>query len=70
MRPPNLRAWLVVAMVVSPMLINFGDKAVLGLAAGPSMRELGLSAAEYVFSSNPNLSRRCGPEFEGTEHVA
>ncbi|MFI0467091.1 MFS transporter [Saccharopolyspora sp. 5N102] len=46
-QPGSVRAWLVVAMVVTLMVINFGDKAVLGLAAGPIMRELGLSAAEY-----------------------
>ncbi|MGW5649564.1 hypothetical protein ACWEV3_22535 [Saccharopolyspora sp. NPDC003752] len=37
-QPGSMRAWLVVAMVVTLMVINFGDKAVLGLAAGPIMR--------------------------------
>ncbi len=34
-------------MVVALMLINFADKAVLGLAADPIMEEFGLTAGEY-----------------------
>jgi MFS family permease len=37
------RAWLVVAMLFLFMLINFADKAVLGLSAVPIMKELGLN---------------------------
>ncbi|MFM0698234.1 MFS transporter [Paraburkholderia sediminicola] len=37
------RAWIVVAMMFLFMLINFADKAVIGLAAVPMMHDLGLS---------------------------
>ncbi|WP_019203724.1 MFS transporter [Tsukamurella sp. 1534] len=41
------RAWAVTLMIVVLMMINFGDKAVLGLAAKPIMAELGLSATQF-----------------------
>lgn len=41
------RAWLIVAMLFLFMLINFADKAVLGLAAVPIMREFGLTHAQF-----------------------
>jgi MFS family permease len=41
------RAWTVTVLLVAFMLINFGDKAVLGLAADPMMDELGMSATQY-----------------------
>lgn len=41
------RAWAVTAMIVVLMVINFGDKAVLGLAAKPIMVELGLNATQF-----------------------
>ncbi|CAG4890316.1 MFS transporter [Paraburkholderia saeva] len=37
------RGWVVVVMMFLFMLINFADKAVVGLAAVPMMRDLGLS---------------------------
>ncbi|MEZ0600880.1 MFS transporter [Paraburkholderia sp. IW21] len=37
------RAWVVVAMMFLFMMINFADKAVIGLAAVPMMHDLGLS---------------------------
>jgi MFS family permease len=47
-RPVSMgRAWAVTVMVVLLMMINFGDKAVLGLAAAPIMKELGISAAQF-----------------------
>lgn len=45
--PPTGRAWLVTALVVVLMMINFGDKAVLGLAAQPIMDELNLTATQF-----------------------
>ncbi|WP_432181562.1 MFS transporter [Streptomyces sp. NBC_00063] len=45
--PGRARAWAVTAMLVALMMINFADKSVLGLAAGPLSRELGLTASEY-----------------------
>ena len=33
----SVRAWVIVAMMVVFMMINFADKAVLGLGAGPIM---------------------------------
>ncbi|MFC9788217.1 MFS transporter [Rhodococcus sp. NPDC127528] len=39
-------------MLLLFMLINFGDKAILGLAAKPIMRDLGLSASQYGLLSS------------------
>lgn len=41
------RAWLITAMIVTFMVINFADKAVLGLAAVPIMDELHISHSTY-----------------------
>ena len=40
-------AWLVVALLFLFMVINFADKAVIGIAAVPIMQELGLSPSEF-----------------------
>ncbi len=40
-------AWLTVSMLFLFMLINFADKAVLGLSAVPVMRELGLDHTQF-----------------------
>jgi MFS family permease len=40
-------AWTMVVLLILFMLINFADRAVLGLAAVPIMQELGLSHAEF-----------------------
>ncbi len=40
-------AWTVATMLFLYMLINFADKAVVGLAAVPIMKELGLSPQDY-----------------------
>ncbi|WP_370937161.1 MFS transporter [Amycolatopsis sp. cg13] len=47
-----LRRWSVVAMLLLFMLINYGDKAVLGLAARPIMHEFGLSPSQYGLLSS------------------
>ncbi|NEB41538.1 MFS transporter [Streptomyces sp. SID14515] len=47
LRRPDRRAWLVTAMIVMFMVINFADKAVLGLAAHPIMEELDISKSTY-----------------------
>jgi MFS family permease len=41
------RAWIVVSLLFLFMLINFADRAVLGLAAVPIMQELGLSNTQF-----------------------
>ena len=41
------RGWLIVAMLFLFMVINFGDKAVLGLSAVPIMGEFGLDHTEF-----------------------
>ncbi|HKV13555.1 MAG TPA: MFS transporter [Reyranella sp.] len=41
------RAWAIVAMVVVFMMVNFADKAVVGLAAGPIMRDLHLTNEQF-----------------------
>ncbi|MER7394944.1 MFS transporter [Streptomyces sp. NPDC000151] len=46
------RAWLIAAMIVTFMLINYADKSVLGLAAVPIMDELGISNSAYGMISS------------------
>ncbi|GAA2101768.1 MFS transporter [Streptomyces albiaxialis] len=52
--PPydRVRAWLVTAMIVTFMVVNFADKAVLGLAAVPIMDELHISHGTYGLISS------------------
>lgn len=45
----NRRAWLVTGMLVIFQIINFADKAVLGLVADSAMRDLGLTAGQFGF---------------------
>ena len=40
-------AWLIVALLFLFMLINFADKAVIGIAAVPIMQELQLSPRQF-----------------------
>src|SRR5215470_6593933 len=40
-------AWLIVALLFLFMLINFADKAVIGIAAVPIMKELDLSPRQF-----------------------
>src|SRR5262249_27992375 len=41
------RGWTIVALIFLFMLINYADKAVIGLSAVPIMRELGLSNTQF-----------------------
>ncbi|GGF48473.1 MFS transporter [Aliidongia dinghuensis] len=41
------RGWTIVFLIFFFMLINYADKAVIGLSAVPIMRELGLSNTEF-----------------------
>ena len=41
------RHWVIVALLFLFMLINFADKAVIGIAAVPMMQELQLSPREF-----------------------
>lgn len=53
--PPEFdrrRAWLITAMIVAFMLINYADKSVLGLAAVPIMDELDISNSTYGLISS------------------
>ncbi|MGW0548872.1 MFS transporter [Streptomyces altiplanensis] len=50
--PDGRRAWLITAMIVTFMVINFADKSVLGLAAVPIMEELDLSNSTYGLISS------------------
>ena len=45
----RLKAWLIVALLFCFMLINFADKAIIGLAGVPIMKELGLTPQQYGF---------------------
>ncbi|MGW2558625.1 MFS transporter [Streptomyces sp. NPDC001514] len=46
------RAWIVTALLVVFMMINFADKSVLGLAADPIRKDLGLSASAFGLASS------------------
>ncbi|MFJ8931981.1 MFS transporter [Streptomyces sp. NPDC102364] len=46
------RAWIVTALIVTFMVINFADKSVLGLAAEPIMKELDISHGTYGLISS------------------
>ncbi|WP_425832055.1 MFS transporter [Streptomyces fractus] len=46
-QPRRGQAWLITALLTVLMVINFGDKVVLGIAAKPLMHELDLSKAQY-----------------------
>jgi MFS family permease len=46
------RAWIVTALLVAFMMINFADKSVLGLAAAPIRHDLGLSATQYGLANS------------------
>lgn len=41
------RSWIILAMLVIFMMLNFGDKAVIGLAAGPIMKDLHLTHSQF-----------------------
>ena len=45
-RPPR-QAWIVVALLSVFMMINFADKAIIGLAAVPIIKELNLTHEEF-----------------------
>src|ERR1700757_4002477 len=45
--PPPKAAWLIVALLFLFMLVNFADKAVIGIAAVPIMQELQLSPRQF-----------------------
>lgn len=51
-RRPTTYAWFITAMLVLLMLINWGDKSVLGLVAVPVSKEFGLSHTQYGFVSS------------------
>jgi MFS transporter, ACS family, D-galactonate transporter len=44
---PPKEAWLIVALLFLFMLVNFADKAVIGIAAVPIMQELQLSPRQF-----------------------
>jgi MFS family permease len=46
-RDDRNRAWIVVALLFIFMVINFADKAVIGIAAVPIMRELGIGPRQF-----------------------
>lgn len=45
--PRNVRGWVVTIMLALFMVINFMDKAILGIVAKPLMAELNISPAEF-----------------------
>ena len=55
----RLHAWIVVAMLFLFMVINFADKAVIGLAAVPIMHDLGLRLSSS--GSSAGVSSCCSP---------
>ncbi|MFI2643917.1 MFS transporter [Streptomyces sp. NPDC018610] len=51
-RTGRRRAWVVTALIVTFMLVNYADKSVLGLAAVPIMDELQISNSTYGLISS------------------
>lgn len=51
-KAPRRRAWVVTALLVVFMMINFADKSVLGLAADPIRKDLGLSSSAFGLASS------------------
>lgn len=47
--PVRYKAWLVTGMLMLFMILNFADKAVLGMVAKPAMAELGLTPVQFGF---------------------
>jgi ACS family D-galactonate transporter-like MFS transporter len=47
MQPPSKYAWVIVLLLFLFMLINFADKAVIGLAAAPIMKDLELTPSQF-----------------------
>jgi MFS transporter, ACS family, D-galactonate transporter len=41
------RAWLIVGLLFLFMMLNFSDKAIVGLAGVPMMKELGLTPRQF-----------------------
>jgi hypothetical protein len=56
-RTDPARAWIVVSLLFLFMLINFADRAVLGLAAVPIMQELELSHTQWCRDPADPLSK-------------
>ncbi|MGY0498350.1 MFS transporter [Nocardia sp. FBN12] len=46
------RAWLITAALTLFVIVNWGDKAVLGLTAGALMEDLGLTPSQYGFAAS------------------
>lgn len=46
-RPGGRRAWIITGMLLILMMINFADKAVLGLAHDELLADLGLTESQY-----------------------
>lgn len=49
---PGRQAWNITALLVLFMMLNFADKAVLGLAAAPIMQEMGITPSQYGLVSS------------------
>ena len=52
------RAWLITGLLILFQMINFADKAVLGLVAESVMSELGMTSTQFGFigeSSFPSI---------------
>ncbi|HMK81530.1 MAG TPA: MFS transporter [Xanthobacteraceae bacterium] len=45
----QMKAWLIVTLLFFFMFINFADKLVIGLAAGPIMRDLELTPSQFGY---------------------
>lgn len=48
-RYSTARAWMITAMLALFMIVNWGDKSVLGLTGKAIMQDLGLTPAQYGF---------------------
>ena len=55
--PTPKGAWTITGLLFLYMLINFADKAVVGLAAVPIMQELALTPRQFGFVANRVAAR-------------
>ncbi|GAA4548648.1 hypothetical protein [Pseudonocardia xishanensis] len=59
--PSRARAWSVTGMAVRFIVVNWANKAILGIAAQPLMQDLGLTPADIGSSAAPSPSGSRSP---------
>lgn len=59
-RVPWSRGWLITSLLFCFMLVNYADRAVLGLAAEPVMRDFGLQPSQFGLIGSAFFFSYCG----------